>query len=88
MAVDRQVLVHREFRKRNVDAVEERNNVEKQDEGKNPDLQLPDRSGFDRDRRDCLSASHDRLSVRLTRLEGDLFFCLQAEQRAKKAGLP
>ena len=68
VAGDGQVLVHREFRKRNVNAIEERNNVEKQDEGKNPDLQLPNRSRFDRDRRYCLFPAHNHLSLHLTRL--------------------
>ena len=33
-------LVHREFRKPTFNTIEKRNNVENQDEGNNPDLQL------------------------------------------------
>ncbi len=86
VAGDGQVLVHREFRKRNVNAIEERNNVEKQDEGKNPDLQLPNRSRFDRDRRSCLFPAHNHLSLRLTRLGRRAFFGTQTERLAKQAG--
>ena len=42
-----QLTVHRQRCKANVDAVEKRNDVEKPNERKNPDFQLPDRSGRD-----------------------------------------
>ena len=58
VAVDGQILVHLDFRKRNVNAIEKRNNVEEQDERNNPELQLPYRPGFDRDRRYCLFPAH------------------------------
>jgi hypothetical protein len=47
LAGDGQLLVHRQGSKADVDAVEKCNDVEKPNEGKNPDFQFPNRSALD-----------------------------------------
>jgi hypothetical protein len=55
----------RQRRKPNVDPVEKGNHVKKKDEGDNPDLHFPHRSGFDGHSTSAYFAEHTHLSLSL-----------------------
>jgi len=65
LAGNGQFLVHRQSRKADVDAVNERDDVEKEEKGKKSDLQFPDGSGLDEHCRGVCSVNHRYLRLRL-----------------------
>jgi hypothetical protein len=58
LARDRQLLVHGQSSKPNVDPIEIGSDIEKKGKWENPDSQFPDRLLFDEVPRDCATGSH------------------------------
>src|SRR6266480_7927037 len=60
LASDRQLLVHRQRRKRNVDSVEKADDVQQEKKGENPGPHFPNRSSLDGLRTGVYFAAHDQ----------------------------
>ena len=63
LARDRQLLVHRQRRKPNVDPVEKADDVQQENKGENPDPHFPNRSGLDGLRTGIYFVAHDQPGV-------------------------